>query len=104
MQNENYVYFDGDTVSFVEQKEWSCSDTADEVAKLHNFMITGSVLTTNGIYLILEEINQDRNPGEELHRLARFTVNEETCRVELDTMLVTQEQAKSFMLNCGEWE
>ena len=93
---------DGNSLSFVERKEWSSAGTADEEAELlKGYMVVDKLVTVSGLYLVL----RDMCPGmliDEAYLLAKFVSNEETGKVELHSMNVTKSQARNF-IRCGEW-
>ena len=93
---------DGNSLSFVERKEWSAAGSAAEEAELlRGHMVVDKLVTVNGLYLVM----RDMCPGmsiDDKYLLAKFSMNEETGKVELHSMNVTKAQAQNF-IRCGEW-
>lgn len=98
------ISIDEDSIVFAETRAWSKEAyTEDELEKLNNFMIYDSVVTMCGaIYLVMVEINQGKNPGEELYKIVKITTDEETGKIEVHSVNVTHEQALLFCQS-GRW-
>ena len=93
---------DGNSLSFVERKEWSAAGTNKEEAELLNgYMVVDSLVTVCGLYLVMRNMYPGMSINQD-YLLAKFVTNEETGKVELHSMNITQGQARNFLRN-GEW-
>ena len=87
------VSFSEDGISFIESKQWSNEQTINkELDCLFNYTVKTHLVTTNGVYLILESFHDVKK--ENVYKLVRIvTVNR---KISVHSMDITREQASLF--------
>ena len=94
----------GESLTFVERVMWSNAGTTEsELELLRHYMIIGQIPTTSGFYLALMCMNpMEFHQPEKQYKLARFSVDDETGRIEVHSMNVTAAQIEQLR-RAGEW-
>ena len=97
--NESTLISDGESISFIERKTWTAAGTAaDEADLLKGCMVIDSLVTINGVYLIMLDVLK----SDQRFRIVHFMTNDETGKVELHSMEVSKDQALTSK-HSGEW-
>ena len=105
MLQEYFTISDDESVSFVQRKAWSkAGNSLEEVKLLEGYKIFKSMVTIGGIYLILIDMDLCKytNPEDVMFKIVKITTDEETGKIEIHSMEVTEDQAHQFM-KCGPW-
>lgn len=85
MKADEYTVSDGNSLTFIERVPWShTGNTETELDLLRNCMIVKHLVTANGFYLIMYNMEPMEFGRSELqYKVARFAVNDETGAVEV---------------------
>lgn len=104
MNADEYTVSDGNSITFIERVPWSrTGNTETELELLRHCMVIKYLVTVNGFYLVL--LNMDPIEFERMepqYTVAHFTVNDETGAVEVHSMKLTGGQVDQ-LCRAGEW-